>query len=103
LVGPRPLTGTETAEIWGKALGRKITYAGDDLEAWEKASAAYFPPTTLYDFKHMYAHFQKHGLAATPEEVATCKKVLAHEVRDFEGFSSETARTWSEQGAAAKT
>ena len=102
LVGPRPLKGAETAEIWGKALGRTINYAGDDLEAWEKANAPYFPAAVLYDFKHMYAHFQKHGLAATPEEVAALTQVLGHAPRAFEAFVAETAKAWSEQGVAAK-
>jgi len=103
LVGPRPLKAAETAEIWSKALGRPITFGGDDLDAWEKASAPYFPAAVLYDFKHMYAHFQKHGLAATPEEVATLTKVLGHAPRAFEAFAAETAKAWSEQGAAAKS
>jgi uncharacterized protein YbjT (DUF2867 family) len=102
LIGPRPLKAIETAEIWSKALNRKVVYAGDDLDAWEKASAAFFSPTTLYDFKHMFAYFQKHGLVGTPEEVATLTNVLGHESRSFEGFSSETAKMWSEQGAGAR-
>ena len=103
LIGPRPLTGKETAEIWSKALGRTITYAGDDLEAWEKANAPYFPAAVLYDFKHMYAHFQKHGLAGTPEEVAALSKVLGHAPRSFEAYVAETAKAWSNQTAGATT
>ena len=103
LVGPRPLKAAETAELWGKALGKPVAYLGDDLDKWEKASAAYYVPAVLYDFKHMYAHFQQHGLAATPEEVATLTKLLGHAPRSFEAFVTETARTWNEQAATAKS
>ncbi len=99
LIGPRALTGTETAAIWSKALGRTITYAGDDLEAWEKANAPYFPAPVLYDFKYMYAHFQKHGLVGTPEEVATLTTLLGHAPRSFEAYAAETAKVWNEQAA----
>ena len=51
----------------------------------------------------MYAHFQQHGLAATPEEVATLTKLLGHAPRSFEAFVTETARTWNEQAATAKS
>jgi uncharacterized protein YbjT (DUF2867 family) len=103
IIGPRPLTGVDNAEIWSKALGRKIAYAGDDLEAWEKASAPYYPPMLLYDFKHMYAHFQKHGLVGTPEDLAKLTKVLGHAPRGFEAFTTETAKQWSEQGAVTRS
>ena len=103
LVGPRALKGPETAELWGKALGRPIAYAGDDLEAWEKGSAPYFAPAVLYDFSHMYAHFQKHGLVGTPEDLATMTRLLGHVPRSFEAFAAETAKVWSEQGVAAKS
>ena len=96
-----PLTGPETAEIWSTVLGRKVVYGGDDLEAWEQQSAAYIPPTSLYDFKYMYAHFQKRGLIATSEDVAACAKLLGHAPRTFENFAAETAKAWSEQGAGS--
>ena len=103
LIGPRPLTAPETAEIWGKSLGRTIAFGGDDLEAWEKVTLTYFPAPLTYDFKHMYAHFQQHGLIGTPAEVATLTQLLGHPPRNFEAFVTETAKAWNEQGATVKS
>jgi uncharacterized protein YbjT (DUF2867 family) len=95
LVGPRGLTGTECAKIWGAALGREIRYAGDDLDAWEKANAPYLPPALLYDFRLMYAHFQKHGLLGSAEEVGTMTRLLGHPPRGLETFAAEAAKMWT--------
>jgi len=95
LVGPEIHTGSSTAEIWGNVLGRRITYAGDDLDAWEKQSLAYLPPFLVFDFRLMYAFFQERGLKATPEDVARMTALLGHAPRRFDDFAAETARAWS--------
>ncbi|MBI5710697.1 MAG: NmrA family NAD(P)-binding protein [Candidatus Eisenbacteria bacterium] len=101
VVGPRALTGAETAEVWSAALGRKVAYAGDDLEAWEKQSLQYLPAWMVYDFKLMYRHFQQNGLRGTPADTATLTRVLGHAPRRFEDFATETAKIWTREGAAA--
>lgn len=95
LVGPELHTGTSTAEIWGNVLGRRITYAGDDLDAWEKQSLAFLPAFMVFDFRLMYAFFQEHGLKATAEDVERQTALLGHPPRRFEDFAAETARAWS--------
>ena len=70
LVGPDLLTGESTAATWSTALGRPIKYAGDDLDAWEQQQLQYLPDWMVFDFKMMYAHFQKKGLKGTPEIIA---------------------------------
>jgi uncharacterized protein YbjT (DUF2867 family) len=94
LVGPEAVTGESTAAEWGRALGKPIKYAGDDLEAWEAQNRAYLPPTTLYDFKHMYAFFQKDGLKATVADLAQLTSVLGHPPRGFAAYASEMAEAW---------
>jgi uncharacterized protein YbjT (DUF2867 family) len=95
LVGPEVHTGASTAEIWGNVLGRRITYAGNDLDAWEKQSLAYLPPFLVFDLRLMYAFFQEHGLKATAEDVERQTGLLGHAPRLFEAFAAETARAWS--------
>lgn len=95
LVGPELHTGTSTAEIWGNVLGRRIAYAGDDLDAWEKQSLAFLPAFMVFDFRLMYAFFQEHGLKATAEDVERQTALLGHPPRRFEDFAAETARAWS--------
>jgi uncharacterized protein YbjT (DUF2867 family) len=94
LVGPEPHTGQSTADVWGRALSRSVKYAGDDLEAWEKQSLQYMPDWAVFDFKHMYAFFQKEGLQATPEAIDRQTRLLGHSPRSFGAFATETAAAW---------
>jgi len=48
----------------------------------------------LYDFKLMYAFFQKHGLKATPADVALQTKALGHAPRSFAAYAKEMAEAW---------
>jgi uncharacterized protein YbjT (DUF2867 family) len=95
LVGPDVHTGTSTAEIWGNVLGRRITYAGNDLDAWEKQALSTLPAFLAFDFRLMYAFFQEHGLKATAEDIERQTALLGHPPRRFEEFAAETARAWS--------
>ena len=94
LVGPELVTGESTAAEWSRALGKPVKYAGDDLDAWEAQQRAYLPPSMLYDFKHMYAHFQKAGLKATAADIATQTKLLGHAPRSFAAYAKEQAAEW---------
>jgi len=94
LVGPEVHTGQSTAQIWSQALGKTIAYAGNDLEAWEQQSLQYMPAWMVFDFKLMFAFFQKHGLKATPADLERQTKLLGHAPRRFEDFAKETAKMW---------
>ena len=94
LVGPEAVTGESTAAEWSRALGKTIKYAGDDLDAWEAQNRAYLPPATLYDFKLMYAFFQREGFQATPADLAQLTSVLGHPPRAFAAYASEMAKAW---------
>jgi uncharacterized protein YbjT (DUF2867 family) len=94
LVGPEAVTGESTAKSWSAALGKPIAYAGDDLDAWEKASLQYLPDWMVFDFRHMYEYFQKNGLIASPESIARQTRLLGHAPRGFDAFAKETAAAW---------
>lgn len=94
LAGPTALNGTSTAEIWSTKLGKKVTYGGDDLEAWAKQAGPMMPGWMLYDMKMMYRYFQEHGLLASAAELAECKKVVGHAGRTFDAFVEECAKAW---------
>jgi uncharacterized protein YbjT (DUF2867 family) len=94
LVGPEPHTGESTAKAWGDALGKRIQYAGDDLDAWEKQSLQYLPEWMVFDFRMMYEHFQREGLKATPEDLERQTKLIGHPPRSFAAFTVETAAAW---------
>ena len=94
VVGPEPLTGTAVAHEWSRALGREITYAGDNLDAWEQQQAPYMPDWMAYDFRMMFLYFQEQGLRASDAAVATQTKLTGHAPRSFAAFAEETAAAW---------
>ncbi len=94
LIGPELQTGQSTAKIWSQALDKNISYGGNDLEAWEKQSLQYTPAWMVFDFKLMYAFFQKNGLKATPADIERQTKLLGHAPRGFADFARETASYW---------
>jgi uncharacterized protein YbjT (DUF2867 family) len=95
LVGPDLVTGPSAAETWSKALGKPITYGGDDLDGWEKQNLSYgMPAVVAYDFKLMFQWFQKNGLKATPQDLADLTKILGHPPRKYSDYVAETARAW---------
>jgi uncharacterized protein YbjT (DUF2867 family) len=94
LIGPRAWTGSETASVWSRALGRSVVYAGNDLETWEKHMLAVRPDWMVFDIKLMYEFFQRNGWKGTPTDVETLTRVLGHPPRGFEDFAAETARAW---------
>jgi uncharacterized protein YbjT (DUF2867 family) len=94
LVGPDVQTGRSTADLWSLALGRTISYGGNDLDAWEQRSLAYQPAWLVFDMRLMYAFLQEHGLRATPGDIDRVTALLGREPRSFENFATETARMW---------
>lgn len=94
LCGPKPINGAATAEIWATALGNKINYAGNDLNAWGTAMSAMMPAWAVFDMKIMYTYFQKNGLKATDAEVKACEQIVGHPLRTFEAFAQECAANW---------
>lgn len=94
LVGPEVLTGEQTAEIWSEALDKSISYGGNDLDSWEEQMLQYMPDWMVYDFRHMYAYFQKHGLKAGEGDVERLTELLGHEPVSFKVFAKQTAIEW---------
>lgn len=94
LVGPMPINGHAAAELWSTNLGKKINYAGNDLDAWEKEALKMLPAWMVYDFRLMYALFQEKGLEATEKELKEVERLLGHPPRSFASFVAETAENW---------
>lgn len=98
LIGPDVYTGQSTAEAWSRALGKTITYGGNDLDAWEQQTLQYMPAWAVFDFKLMYEFFQKEGLKATDEDITRQTNLLGHAPRSFDDFARQTAAMWQQQG-----
>lgn len=94
LVGPAPLTGEACANAWTAALGRPVSYVGDDLDAWEQQQVQYLPHWMVFDLREMYAFFHAHGLKASQEAVERQTRLLGHPPRAYEAYVAETVRAW---------
>lgn len=94
IVGPDVHTGKSTAEVWSRAMGKTVSYGGNDLDAWEQQSLQFLPAWMVFDFKLMYSFFQDEGLKATQSDIERQTKLLGHSPRNFEDFAMETARLW---------
>jgi hypothetical protein len=97
-VGPDPLTGEWSAEVWSERLGRSIRYVGDDLETWSTQALPMLPDWMVRDLAMMYRHFQEHGLLATETELDQVRDILGREPRSFDDFAAETAARWKSEG-----
>ena len=96
-VGPDPLTGEWTAEVWSDHLGRPVRYVGDDLEAWIAQARGMLPDWLVGDLAIMYRHFQEKGLVATEAELDQARELLGREPRSFDDFAAETAACWKSE------
>lgn len=94
LCGPKMVNGMASAEMWSSALGKKITYGGNDLDAWETAAMAMMPAWMVWDLKSMYAMFQQNGFPATSNEITACEQIVGHPLRTFEAYTTECATAW---------
>lgn len=100
LAGPEPLTGGDCAQVWSDALGREVRYAGDDLDAWEEGALRMLPAWMVYDFRLMYAMFQKEGMVASPGQMEQTREILGREPTSFRTFAEEMAEAWSRGGGS---
>jgi len=90
LVGPRPLTGESVAQVWSSALGRQITYRGDDVAAFEAQLATYGPAWLAYDMRLMMSGIQAFGMRASEGAEHRLESIIGRPLRTYEDFVRET-------------
>lgn len=95
VIGPDPLTGDSTADIYSRVLGMDIRYGGDDLDAWFEQARTVLPEWMAKDFKMMYRYFQDKGLVASERDFELQREILKREPLSFEAFVTETAAHWN--------
>jgi uncharacterized protein YbjT (DUF2867 family) len=89
VVGPDALTGTSAAKIWSSALGREVTYAGDDVAAFEGQMASFSPAWLAYDMRLMMAGIQKFGMHGAEGAVNQVERMLGRPLRTYADFVRE--------------
>jgi uncharacterized protein YbjT (DUF2867 family) len=89
LVGPELLTGASVAKIWSAALGREVTYGGDDVAAFEGQMASLAPSWLAYDMRLMMAGIQKFGMHGAHGAADRLQAMLGRPLRKYADFVKE--------------
>jgi uncharacterized protein YbjT (DUF2867 family) len=89
LVGPDALTGASAAKIWSAALGREVTYAGDDVAAFEQQMASNGPAWLAYDMRLMMTGIQTFGMTSSAGAVERLQAILGRPLRRYVNFVTE--------------
>jgi uncharacterized protein YbjT (DUF2867 family) len=88
LGSPEVLTGESVAASYERCLDRRVRYAGDDLELWERTVAAGMPKWKRDDYRIMYRFYQEHGLVIETRDLVGQEAVIGHEPRRFADYVS---------------
>ena len=92
--GPEILTAERLTAIWSEVLGKPVTYAGDDLDAFEKKQRELMPPAMALDITLMFDGWQKMGVLPVEGAVDRLTTLLGRPLRTYCAFAEETARQW---------
>lgn len=94
ITGPEALTSDALATIWSGVLGKPVSYAGNDLDAYEAFLARVMPSWSAYDLRLMLARFHTDGMLAKSHAVDILTGVLGHAPRSYHDFARELAKEW---------
>ena len=92
--GPEVLTADVVALIWTEVLGKKISYAGDDLHAFERKTAEHGSAIMAFDVALMFEWWQKIGVSPMPNAEERLTAMLGRPLRTYRAFAQETALQW---------
>lgn len=96
VVGPDTLTGDALAAIWSETAGQPVSYAGDDLDAFEAQCRARMPGWAARDMRLMMRRFQRDGMVAKPGNLKRLNSLLGRPMRTYRDFARETLERWRE-------
>jgi len=94
LHGPETLTADGIASIYSEHLGKEVKYAGDDLDAWAKASESFMPPWLINALRLGFKNMQTNGAIGSDAAVAASQDAVGHSLRRFDDFVSEAVAAW---------
>jgi uncharacterized protein YbjT (DUF2867 family) len=89
VVGPDVLTGASAAKIWSSALGREVTYAGDDVVAFEAQMSSFGPAWLAYDMRLMMTGIQQFGMQSAEDMEDRLQTMLGRPLRTYANFVKE--------------
>ncbi|CTP86462.1 NmrA family transcriptional regulator [Xanthomonas translucens pv. arrhenatheri] len=91
LVGPETLTGTAIAAIWSEALGRQISYPGEDTAAFEQNLRQFMPSWMAYDMRLMSERFISDGMIPAAGDVERMTTLLGRPLHSYREFATRVA------------
>ena len=94
ITGPDVLTGDALATIWSGVLGKPVTPAGNDLDAWEGVMAGFMPSWSAYDLRLTLARFHVDGMLGKSNALEILTGLLGHPPRRYRDLAVELATAW---------
>jgi uncharacterized protein YbjT (DUF2867 family) len=94
LNGPDIVSGLGAAAIWSEVLGKKIKYAGHDMDAFEKQMRDKSPAWSAFDIRMMFQGYIERGFVAGGDDIETLTTLLGHAPRRYMDFAREVAVEW---------
>jgi uncharacterized protein YbjT (DUF2867 family) len=101
LNGPDVVSGLGAAAIWSEVLGKKIKYAGHDMDAFEKQMRDKSPAWSAFDIRMMFQGYIERGFVAGDDDIETLTTLLAHAPRRYIDFAHEMAVEWQSKFVAS--
>jgi uncharacterized protein YbjT (DUF2867 family) len=101
LNGPDIVSGLGAAVIWSEVLGKKIKYAGHDMDAFEKQMRDKSPSWSAFDLRMMFQGYIERGFVAGDGDLETLTTLLGHAPRRYIDFARETAVAWQSKFEAS--
>jgi uncharacterized protein YbjT (DUF2867 family) len=94
LNGPDVLSGPGAAKIWSEVLGKKITYTGHDMDAFEKQMRERMPSWSAFDLRMMFQGYLERGFVAEDDDINRLTQLPGHSPRSYVDFAREAAAQW---------
>jgi uncharacterized protein YbjT (DUF2867 family) len=91
LVGPGGWSGPQCAGIWSDALGRPVTYAGDDVEQWLTTVGTRMDRARAADFARTFRIIQRFAPRASRSAIAATTALLGRPPRDYASYVTDAA------------
>jgi len=89
--GPDVITAQSAIRTWTEALGKEVTYPGDDLRAFEKTFGKMSSSALAYDVAGMFRGFQRDGMVAPDGASDRIAAMLGRPMRTYKAFAEEMA------------
>ncbi len=93
LYGPVTFTGDSSAAVFAAALGRPVSYMGDDISRWAELNRPRLGPWYIDALSGLYEQQQRFGMRRPEAEPQ--HPLLPARLRTFEAYAVELAKTWT--------